>query len=339
MRVQRCWPTVGAVLLAAVPAVVLTGTACAATGSDPLAGAGLKPTTSHYMVLTGDQTDGQLIGYRTGCADGRDGVSGLRVLFFGTQEAQGRIRPPGTTLSSPSARVDEATVVAAASGWIRGFTACGPANAVLALGVSNKNDGGVAGSEAGTAWAQLVERVVAAAPADRVAVAGALDGEPAWSDPGWARGWVDSYVGTSGRALYAAASADGCPDGGSGDRCMNGWTVADVFHMATGAGRGVYALPQIYRVDGIQARQWATISRWGTRNGRGPLRMAGALSQETACRQKGSCSGSGDRPATDNSPATARDQLTSALAGDAGTRVSVPLVVTDVAWPEDEAAD
>jgi hypothetical protein len=332
-RVQRYWPTVGAVLLAAAPAVVLSGTACAAPG------VGQTPTTSHYMVLAGDASAGQQIGYRTGCADGRDGVSGLRVLFFGAQETQGRIRSPGTASSSPTARVDEATVVAAASGWIRGFTACGPANAVLALGVSNRADGGVGGADGGAAWARLVERVVTAAPADRVLVAGALDGEPSYSEPAWVRGWVNAYVATTSRALYTAGSADGCPPGGPGDRCDNGWTVADVFHMATGAGRGVYALPQIYRIDGIQARQWATISRWGTQNGHGPLRLAGALSQSTACRQKHSCAPTDNHPGTDNAPTTARDQLTNALAGDAGTRSTVPLAATDMAWPDDEVAD
>ncbi len=292
-------------------------------------------TTSHYIVLAGDAPAGAQVGYRTGCADAQAGVPGLRVLFFGAQEAQGRIRPPGTTSGSPTARVDEATVVAAASGWIRGFTACGPGTAVLALGTNNKSDGGIDGADAGTAWARLVERVATTAPADRVTVAGALDGEPAWSDAAWARGWVDGYLAVSSRTLYTAGSADGCPDNGPGDHCLNDWSVADVFQIATGAGPGVYALPQIYRTDGIQARQWAAISRWGVHNGRGPLRVAGALSQQTACRQKHECVGTNNHPATDNPPNTARGQLADALAGDLGTRVAVPLIATDMAWPED----
>jgi hypothetical protein len=336
MRVRGWWSTVGAVLVALIPTVVFPGPAAASDGTTSDAAAELKPTTSHYMVLAADQGGSHRIGYRTGCADARQGTSGLRVLFFGAQEAQGRIRPPGTTVGSKTVRFGGESVVAATSGWVRGFTACGSGRAVLALGVSNRNDGGVAGAEAGAAWARVVERAVTASPAERVTVAGAFDGEPGYSDPGWARGWVDAYVGVSSRALYAAASADGCPDGGTGDRCDNGWSVADVFHMSTGAGRGVYALPQIYRVDGIQARQWATISRWGVRTGRGPLRMAGALSQEVACRQKRACT-PGGRPATNNSPTAAREQLTSALAGDPGTRSAVPLLATDVAWPDDEA--
>lgn len=334
-RVRRCWATVGAAVLAAAPALAFPGAAAAAP--DETDGATEpRPTSSHYMVLAADQDTSRRIGYRTGCADAREGASGLRVLFFGAQEAQGRIRPPGTTVKSPTVRFGADSVVAAVSGWVEGYSTCGSGTAVLALGVSNRNDGGVTGAEAGAGWARLVERAVSAAPDGRVSVAGAFDGEPGYSEPGWARGWVDAYVAGTRRALYAAASADGCPPGGPGERCDNGWTVADVFHMSTGAGRGVYALPQIYRVDGIQARQWATISRWGVRQGLGPLRMAGALSQEVACRQKSACT-PGGRPATNNSATAARGQLTAALAGDRATRSPVPLVATDVAWPDEES--
>jgi hypothetical protein len=259
-------------------------------------------------VLFGvNNQDPDQIGYRTGCTDGQAGVSGLRVLFFGTQEAGGKIRPPGTTLTSTAARVDEAAVERASLGWIRGFTRCGSATAVVAIATNNKSDGGVGGSEAGTAWAKLVERVGAATHDGRVTVGGGLDGEPSWSPPDWAHGWVDGFVKTSTRGLYAAASADGCLVG-NGESCSHGWTVQDVYYMATGAGPNVYAVPQIYRTDGIQARQWAGISRSAQMTGRAPVRFASALTQQMACKQKPPCDN------TDNSPADARDQLGKALA-------------------------
>ena len=40
----------------------------------------------------------------------------------------------------------------------------------------------------------------------------------------------------------------------------DGWTVADVYHVSTGAGAGFHAVPQVYRTDGVMARQWAAIS-------------------------------------------------------------------------------
>ena len=293
-------------------------------------------TTSYYMVpgavsnaVTSVTTSGSPAsssgadaqGYQAGCTDGHAGLSGLRVLFFGTQETGGRIRPPGATAKSPVARVDSSWVEQAAAGWIRGFTQCGTASAVLAVGVNNKSDGKVDPSTAGTAWAKVVEQVAAAAPQNRVTVTGAMDGEPSWSPPKWARDWVAGYTGATSRLLYAADSADGCPQAGPSTTCGNGWTVADVYAMATGASKSIVALPQIYRTDGSQARQWAYLSQWGAQQAGQPLRVVGVLSQQSACRQQSGCSG------TANSPADARNQLTEAF-GESAT----PLVVTDMRW-------
>jgi hypothetical protein len=291
------------------------------------AASGDAPAMSHYVVPGGDARAADAAGYRSGCVDGRAGRPGLRVLFYGTQEADGKLRPPGTTEASPAARFAEEWVQRNAEGWIRGFTQCGGVDAVLALGVNNKSDGKADPARAGAAWAALVERVAATTPANRVVVAGALDGEPSWSPPRWARSWVDSYVRGTHRRLYAADSADGCPETTATQACAHGWTVADVYHVATGAASTVLALPQIYRTDGIQARQWAAIDAWATRSGLAPLRIVGVLSQRSACRQKGGCA------RTANSPEEALRQLSEALGGSrAGT-----LMVTDVDWTPGDA--
>ena len=290
------------------------------------------PTESRYVVSSGDGMSPDQQGYQSGCTDGRAGRSGLRVLFFGTQESDGRIRPPGTTASSPAERVSEDWVVRSAAGWVRGFAACGQASAVVALAVNNKSDGGADPARAGAAWAQLVQRVAKAATSERIVVTGGWDGEPSWSAPDWARRWVNSYVANSSRPLYAANSADGCPEDGANETCANGWTIGDVFHISTGAADTVAALPQIYRTDGVQARQWAAISRWGLRNEGVPLRLAGVLTQQTACQQRSGCA------RTANSPADARDQLTEALAADSAIKQTRPLAATDVRWPGDPAA-
>lgn len=290
----------------------------------PSSAAAATPGSGTGTPATGSGADAQ--GYRAGCTDGRAGLSGLRVLFFGTQESGGRIRPPGASASSPVARVDQDWVRQAATGWVRGFTQCGRANAVLALGVNNKSDGDVDPAQAGADWARLVEQVGKAAPLNRVAVTGALDGEPSWSPAKWARGWVSGYTTTTSRLLYAANSADGCPQAGPGTTCGNGWTVGDVYDVATGASSSVVALPQIYRTDGAQARQWAYISQWGAQHAGGPLRVVGVLSQQSACRQQSGCTG------TANSPADARGQLTEALGSTAGGGPGAQLVVTDMHW-------
>jgi hypothetical protein len=258
------------------------------------------------MVLVGTGQDPDQIGYSTGCSDGKTGSSGVRVLFFGTQEAGDRLRPPGTSITTTVARVDHAAVKRASLGWIRGFTQCGTATAVVAVATNNKADGGVNGPVAGTSWARLVQQIGAATPSGRVTVSGGLDAEPRWSAPDWARGWVDAYVRSSGRPLYVAGSADGCLVG-KADRCANNWTTQDVYHVATGAGAGVYATPQIYRTDGIQARQWAGVSQLAQKAGNPPVRFASVMTQQKACRQRPPCAG------TDNSADSARDQLSRAL--------------------------
>jgi hypothetical protein len=308
--------------------IVATILAASTTASGPSeAEADPPPTASHYVVSSGDDQSADAQGYQSGCADGRAGQSGLRMLLFGTQEPDGRIRPPGTTKSSPAQRVSQEWVSKNAVGWMRGFTECGKANAILALGVNNKSDGAANPARAGADWARLVTSVASAAPAGRIVVGGAMDGEPGWSGAAWARGWVDAYVQGTSRTLVAAGSADGCPTDASTESCAQGWTVADVFHISTGAASSVVALPQIYRTDGIQARQWAAISAWGARSDKGPLRVVGALSQRAACRQKSGC------PNTDNSASDARDQLTKALASNSATRNTVPLVASDMDWP------
>ncbi len=298
-----------------------TGTACAAPPPPAW-------TTSHYVVLGDDASADKRHGHETGCADGRSGAPGLRLLLFGTQEPGNQLRPPGMPAASPAKRVPMEQVQEVARAWIDGFVECrrDAIDAIVALGVTNRSDGGADPSAAGAQWAAMVERVGRDVSASRITVAGAIDAEPSWSPPGWAREWVDAFAATSPRALYTAGSADGCPQQGAAPgACSNGWTVADVHYVATGAARTVLAVPQIYRTDGVQARQWAWISSWGVRNGVGPLRVAAALSQQQACAQRG-CR------ATDNSPTAARAQLVEALAMDPATRVSSSVTATDMVW-------
>jgi hypothetical protein len=259
------------------------------------------------MVLVGSGQNPDQIGYDTGCADGKTGIPGLRVLFFGTQEAGDKLRPPGTSITTTVPRVDHSAVKSASLGWIRGFTQCGTATAVVAVATNNKADGGVGGPDAGTSWARLVQQIGTAAPSGRVTVSGGLDAEPKWSAPDWARGWVDAYVRSSARPLYVAGSADGCLVGNA-DRCANNWTAQDVYHVATGAGAGVYATPQIYRTDGLQARQWAGVSQLAQKAGNPPVRFASVMTQRKACMQRPPCAG------IDNSADSARAQLMRALA-------------------------
>ncbi|WP_017593131.1 hypothetical protein [Nocardiopsis potens] len=307
------------------------GAALALTAAPAPAAADGYPgyTASRYTPLTGGAAD--LTGAeKAGCAEGEVGRSGPRVLFFGTQQSDGRLRQPGTSSGSRTPRSTTSHAVAAATAWAEGFTACSPAGATaeLALGVNNKQDGGASGSGAGRDWAQVVETAAEKAGTDKVRIAGAVDAEPSWSSARWARDWVDAYTTATGTRLYAVNSADSCPEyGSSSTSCANGWKLSDVHYVATGASGQIRAIPQIYRTNGTQARQWAAVSAWGARHSSGPVRFVGSMSQRTACNQRGGCNG------TNNTAKTAWTQLRAELNAHEETRVGDLPYASDMRWP------
>ncbi|MGI5122141.1 hypothetical protein ACQEU5_21780 [Marinactinospora thermotolerans] len=313
-----------AALLATIPLAALSLTALPATAASAPAA-----TVSRYVPLAGTSADATAA-RNAGCEEGKTGRGGVRILFFGTQEKNNVLRHPGTRADSSTPRVPAAQAAAFAAQWAEGFTSCrtGTAQAILALGVNNKSDGGVGGADAGRAWARVVEDAAKTVPAGPVSIAAAFDAEPVWSDRAWARGWVDAFTGATSRTLYAANSADGCPGyGSSSTSCSNGWSLADLHYVATGADPSIRAIPQIYRTDGIQARQWAAISAWGARSGKGNVRFVGAMSQRKACEQRGGCS------TTNNTPQAAWTQLYEELNSHSDTKVAELPYSTDMRWP------
>ncbi|MUL40568.1 hypothetical protein FZ103_05130 [Streptomonospora sp. PA3] len=285
-------------------------------------------TTSLYITANGTQRDTDHAA-DAGCAAAQTGRNGLRILFLGTQEHGNRLRHPGTTAKTDTPRVPATTAIDIAQAYAHGFTRCnnGTTTAHLALGVNNKDDGGISGARAGTAWARIVDAAADRADTDHITITGAIDAEPSWSTPAWARAWADAYTDHTQRPLYAANSAGGCPTPGhTTTACNNGWDLADIHYLATGAGPTLRALPQIYRTDGIQARQWANASAWGARHHDRPIRFAGALSQHTACTQRGGCT------RTDNTPRDAWTQLRDALNANPATAVTRLPYATDMRW-------
>jgi hypothetical protein len=262
-------------------------------------------------------------------------VRGVHVLDYGTQETGG-VRQPGTTASSSTPRISDGHVVSTARQYIAGFLACRPSpasTATVALGVNNKSDGGLPPAAAGSRWASDVNAVAAAVHTsgwDRagIIVAAANDLEPAWGTPTAARQWLSAFTSGSTATVYDYGSADGCPSYGSSSvTCANGWTVADVYAVATGAGPTLAALPEIYTPSGTQARQWSAISAWGVHHSGGPVRFAGAFSTWTACEQRGGCTGR-----IDNSPSTSWSQLWVELRAHPDTTVTALPWVSDIRW-------
>lgn len=312
-------------LVTAVSAFALAASATASNATD-------YPgfTVSHYVQFEADNSDADTTRARkVGCAAGAKGRDGPRFLFLGTQEKHQRLRPAGTRPDSPTSRVPARRAVAIAKAWSTGFTECrtNGATARLALAVNNKADGAPAGSAAGGEWAALVDDAANAADNTAVTVVGGWDAEPDWSSPSWARAWVNAFTDHTDRRLYAANAASGCPTyGASSVSCSNGWDLSDMYHVSSGAAPTVSAVPQIYRTDGIQARQWAAVSSWGTRHGKEPVRFSGSLSQRVACGQRGDCTG------TDNTAKAAWNQLRTELNSHTETEVDALPAASDVRW-------
>ena len=293
-----------------------------------------RATRSRYMVLSTNAASDRANAKALGCEHAKAGRPGLYLLAYGTQEPSG-LRPPGTSRSSQWPRASYGLVTDTAKAYVEGVIECRPSRALtyqIGLGVNNKSDGGVPGSEAGSRWASVVDEVSSwvetlGEQAFAVSVVGANDMEPGWGPSSWARAWVDAYLGATPRPLVSFGSADGCPTYGSSSViCNNSWTVGDVWYVSGGASTRVSVLPQIYRTDGIQASQWARISSWGAQQHSRPLTFAGALSQAAACRQRSGCTN------TANAPETAWTQLWNALRAHPETRLSVLPSSTDMEW-------
>jgi hypothetical protein len=302
----------------------------------PLADAGVPAASaSHYLTWSGNAASDDTKAYQIGCSDGTAAVRGVHVLDYGTQETGG-VRQPGTTAASTTPRIGDDRVVATARQYVAGFLACRPSpasTATVALGVNNKSDGGLAASTAGNRWAAIVNQVAAGVHTsglDRagITIAAANDLEPAWGTAADALAWIKAFSGASTATVYDYGSADGCPAYGStSTACVNGWTLADVYAVATGAASGLMALPEIYTPSGTQARQWSAISAWGVHHGGGPVRFAGAFSTWTACQQRGGCTGR-----IDNSPSTSWSQLYVELRAHTDTTVNALPWVSDIRW-------
>lgn len=324
-------PTTPARLIATTTALLALAThapaaAAAAEKTDPT-----YPghTTSRYITAHATPTD-TTRATKAGCAAATTGQNGLRILFLGTQEHHNQLRHPGTTATTDTPRIPTSTTIDIAAAYAAGFTRCNTTRttARIALGVNNKDDGDIDPARAGAQWARIVDAAADRADTRHLTITGAIDAEPSWSSPQWARTWVDAYTATTDRRLYAANSAGGCPTPDSNSTaCNNDWTLADVHYLATGAAPTLRALPQIYRTDGIQARQWAAVSAWGAHHHNQPVRFAGALSQHTACTQRGGCT------RTDNTPRDAWRQLRDALNARPATAVTHLPYATDMRWP------
>ncbi|HEX6417239.1 MAG TPA: hypothetical protein VFZ77_02040 [Acidimicrobiales bacterium] len=283
-------------------------------------------TRSFYMGRAGLSDAGLLGCYNTD-------KSGRLTLFFGAPTTVGGAY--GAKLwGAPDLSVGQ--IAERVKNVVRGFAYCRTNSSHrLLIGVGTSNSGIDGRSDAwlrghGNAWAGMVRSLATWAERDYggyARITAAWDFEPSWSSYGKAEQWMRGYDAHAGRRLlYANASADGCPtSSASNGPCNNGWNQHRVWHLAWEHDPSL-PIPQIYRTDGLQARQWQLIDLWATTATGDGMYFYGTMTQHGACRQDGGCAG------IDNTPHAGNDQLRQWLNSDRRTAQADVETMTDVNW-------
>lgn len=185
----------------------------------------------------------------------------------------------------------------------------------LMIGIGTSNYGttwfrsGTNSADHGREWAFLVAEVaewmVAEGYASQVSVSGAIDIELAWNTYEITWPWVHAFDQNdqSKYVYYDYGACEGCPTRLNTTPYMpEGWSLFNVWKIAWGNG-AVWPLPLIYAESGVNARQWAWLSKYSHDTFGGAMYFPGLMTQHQACQQVGGCSG------IDNTPEEGHDQL------------------------------
>lgn len=184
----------------------------------------------------------------------------------------------------------------------------------------------------GVAWANMVDSantlISSAGYAGQADAVGAADIEVGWGTSGVARLWVDGYDSANSWPMYDYGDAAGCRQSGTTSTsalCSGTWYQDDLYYIAWG-NPAAWGVPEIYREDAAQAKQWQQISKWATLNSKTRISFVGAMTQHAAC--SGSCADAG----LDNSPQEGWTQLRDRCASDSATTLSSLRFATDIRW-------
>lgn len=297
-------------------------------------------SVSYYMNTVNTTTL-----YNMGCALGnaREGGSApqdnLVILDYGQPQLRNGVY--GSWDFSGSYRT-VTQIRNAALEYARGFYLCVSNNTTarlkVAVGTTNYADfskgAGMTDAEVtghAKAWANMVDAInndiVARGYNSQTSAVGAADIEVGWGKSVTARRWVDGYETVNSWPIYDFGDAASCLQSGTtktSDWCVGDWYQDDLWYIAWGL-PSAWAVPQIYREDGAQAKQWQQISKWGTLNGKSRIGFQGSLTQHGACGS--GCSG------TNNLPQEGWTQLRDKCAADAATALSALRFATDIKRP------
>lgn len=181
------------------------------------------------------------------------------------------------------------------------------------------------------AWASLANNINADITADgyqrQTGAVAAADIEVSWGTSTTARRWVDQYDTVNSFAMYDFGDAAGCRQSGTTSTaalCGGTWYQDDVYYMAWGA-PPAFGVPEIYREDAAQAKQWQQVSKWATLNSKSRIWFTGTLTQHAACVGK-------DCTNIDNTAVEGWTQLVDQCATDSATDVTTIQFATDIKW-------
>jgi hypothetical protein len=192
----------------------------------------------------------------------------------------------------------------------------------------------------GREWGLMVNRVYSYIVTNKynqkIFVAGAIDIEPDWNSVTNTLNWVSGYSEVATKRYYNFGTCDGCPDSGTpsclggGGTINNSWKLNDVFYFSFDAPLA-YSIPEIYRTDFYNARQWQRVSLYGDlcHNGK-QIYFKGTLTQWQACQdtEPDVCK----RDQTDSTPNEGWSQLWKTINDDVRTRIDSIPWLTDITW-------
>jgi len=278
---------------------------------------------------------GNLIGVKT-FSDPTNGYN-RTFLTFGTMEEFLRQFATGFWQCSGNDRTSQLTLAAGTNS----FDYFGPYSS------DQDNLRGIM-NDFGRNWAYMVNRLNAWAVSNsynqKVLFAGAIDiewagADPAdqifyWQSPYVVRGWVDAFdlADNDVGIFFNYGACVGCPTVPNLTWKYTAglpWTQSDAWYVSWGS-KPAFSVPEIYANNGVNARQWAAVSKFGALYNASRIVFTGAMTQMQACVQRG---GSDTTCALlDNTPAQGWGQLLDAVNVDTATTLPTIPYSTDIGW-------
>lgn len=204
------------------------------------------------------------------------------------------------TLDANTDPVSTAVIGAGVKQFALGYYNCSgsdtESNLVVGVGTNNKTfscDTINKAANHGRAWAEMVSDINQWAAQQgilhQVQAYGASDIELSWSSPAWSRAWVDGFDQVGGNFMLHFGDAAGCPYDANphwscGTSAYPQWTQEDVWYVSWGAPSAL-PLPLIYLTSGVQAQQWASLSRYSVAQHGFRMDFTGVFTQYQFCQQ------------------------------------------------------